>query len=570
MKRNLFIFFLFLAVLYFFAVFDTRFSGPDEPLYFAYTASVAQDGDLNIVNQIDYQKYPFYFPSGELLVSSTFNFPDYHNHGGVVLWLPFYMYGEWVYSLAEKLSLLKPYLVLDEFIKCVISFSTVMFGLLTIMLTFLFCRRFFPSKDIILSTAVMFLGTPFFYFLLCETGNAQMIAALFSMLSIWFCSYAVKMRRPHWLLYGLFFSMCVIIKIDIWFQIFFIALFFIALAVLKKISWSNGGYFLIGIVLGLCIKQVNDYIKYGTSHIGELGLLNYRTSYFFEQLFSSYRGFFYTSPVFYICAAGFILLIRDFIKEMKSSSDKRIETVFIFTLSLYLFIKIFILSFRYAWGGGTPGARILLTEYPIFVILYSYLFQRQKNLRQKFIFFGISVLCVFWNMLIIAEFVGKVDLGYMVHAPAWHIRINMLKNLGQPLFYMKALYLKLWCIPLLIFLAGIIFYAVRHKSFIHNPWDEYPAVSGRYKTFKILALFTAYLYFAYGSITILNLRNNRKNAAIMKDAGFFDNARVVDSRNFERLENSGSMDEMIEYYRLKGDENRVSAIKRVKKELYNN
>ena len=195
--------------LYLFFVYDTDFHGPDEPIYCAYTASIVEDGDLNAVNHLN-QKYPYYLPDGKVGVSKTYNLPDYHNHGGVIFWVPFYLYAKFAYFFISKFRLNYG---IDDFINCSMSFSTILFGFLAVLLTFLFCKIFFSWLAALWSTLIMFLGTPFFYFLLSEVGNAQILAMLLSILSIWFCSYVIGRKKSHWFLYGLFLSMCVIVKI---------------------------------------------------------------------------------------------------------------------------------------------------------------------------------------------------------------------------------------------------------------------------------------------------------------------------------------------------------------------
>ncbi len=303
MKRKYIAYFIFVTFfLYLFVVYDVNFHGPDEPIYFAYTASVVEDGDLNVANQIDFKHYPHYLASGKFGVSKTYNLADFHNHGGVILWAPFYVYAKSIYYIAAKLNLKGlSFNGLDKVTKCAMSFSTIVFGFLALILTYKLCRVFFSNKTAIWSTLAIFLGTPFFYFILYEVGNANMVSCLFSILSIWFCSYAIAMKRSGWFLYGLFFSICVMIKSELCFQIFFILFIFIALAILKQTRWRNGVYFFVGITLGFISRIINDYLKYGTLHVGELNLFNFKNSYFLEQLFSSYHGFFYTSPIFYIC-----------------------------------------------------------------------------------------------------------------------------------------------------------------------------------------------------------------------------------------------------------------------------
>lgn len=553
--KNIILFFsIFFISL--FAVYKINFHGPDQPIYLAYTTSIVEDGDLNVVNN-GYSKHS---------VSKTYNLPDFHNHGGVVLWAPFYSYGKHIYSILSKL---KPTFFsrysLDSFIKCTMAFSTIVFGFFTVLLTFFLCRLFFSNDISLWSTLVIFFGTPFFYYTLSETGNANIIGSLLSIISIWFCSYAVYMRRPHWFLYGLFFSICIVVKIDLWFQIIFILSFFIVLLILRQVNWISLIYFLIGFTLGIALKTINDYVKYGVFHTGELGLLNFRNYYLFEQLFSSYHGFFYTSPIFYFCLLGFIFLIINLLRDIKTINDKKMQDIFLFILSLYLLTKIFIIPFSYAWGGGTVGARALLTEFPVFVLLYARVFQGRGTYFEDIINI-ISIVFIFRNLLITSEFIAAVDIRYITGAPPLNLRVETIKYIYN-LFYIKDLYFKLvLCLPLLFATFVVTHYLIGRIKTIDPVFWYIRKDCGSF--LRLLSLFTVYLCIAYTIVTSLNITNNKKNVEGLIREGFFKNVEIINSREFEKRENIGSMNEMIKYFELKGNIDKVNKIKKYKKEIY--
>ncbi|MDD4895049.1 MAG: hypothetical protein PHW54_07050, partial [Candidatus Omnitrophica bacterium] len=99
MKAKKTVFFVIAFIfLYLFFVYDINFHGPDEPIYYAYTASIVDDGDFNIINQINLNQSNSY-------ISKTNNLPDFHSYGAVVLWAPFYAYAKFAYFLADKLDL---------------------------------------------------------------------------------------------------------------------------------------------------------------------------------------------------------------------------------------------------------------------------------------------------------------------------------------------------------------------------------------------------------------------------------------------------------------------------------
>jgi len=521
---------------YCFFVFDVNFRGPDEPIYFSYTASVIEDGDLNAVNQ-------FNADSG-IYVSQTYNLPDFHNHGGVILWAPIYAYGKLFGS--------------DKFTKCALSLSTVVFGLLTLLLTFLFCRKFFSEKLSLWSTLLMFLATPYFYFTFFEPGNGQIIASLLSTLSIFILYYAGAMKRIHWFFYGIFFSVCVAVKLDLWFQGFLIATYYTVLCSRKELPIRYGLYFVFGFILFFTLNLVNDYIKYGVIHKGEFYLFNPHNFYFFDQLFSSYRGYFYTSPIFYIALLGFILAAFAYFKRGIAGAPDRRKLTMLLMLGMYLFIKIFIISYRYAWGGGTTGARHLLTELPVFVLLYAYAVADKKRLI-RYLFYFLSIIAMLWNLLVISEFVKGVDVQYLTQAPELGVRLKSLGAIFNLLAQGKELVTK-WNVflPLFIFACLFIIIAARERV----------RITAQEQAFRALSFFAVYAFLAYLIITFFNIYNNKRNAQALRAEGFFKNAVVVSSRDYERQENVASMDEMIVYFGLKNNLAMVEKIKRLKRDIY--
>ena len=62
--------------------------------------------------------------------------------------------------------------------------------------------------------------------------------------------------------------------------------------------------------------------------------------------------------------------------------------------------------------------------------------------------------------------------------------------------------------------------------------------------------------------------NNKKKVEGLKKGGFFQNYEVLKPEEYEKMENMGSMDEMIDYFSRIGDRKRVEKIRKVKRELY--
>lgn len=526
----------FIVFLWSFAIYDTKFRGPDEPIYYAYTASIIEDGDLNAANQL--------YQGSAKFVSQTYNLPDFHNHGGTVFWAP-------IYACSRFLGT-------EQAIKCALSFSSVIFGLFTLLLTFILCRNFFSEKTSLWSTAIMFLATPYFYFTFFESANGQIIASLLSVISIFILYYAFTLKLRHWFFYGMFFSLCLAVKLDLWFQVFLIAMCLLAMHSSKELTWRKVGYFILGFLPIFILNLVNDYIKYGFMHKGEFYLFNPHNFYLFDQLFSSYRGYFYTSPIFYVSLFGFVLVTIALFKKKFPDNQERWKITLLFLLAVYLFIKIFIISFRYAWGGGTTGARQLLTEFPVFVLLYAYALENQKRLI-RYLLCLLSLFLLFWNFMVISEFITGMDLEYLAGAPGLMERVKSVAVIFNLLACPKEIWLKLMASgPLLCGMFLIILLVLREKRKISS--DKW--------ILKLMIFISIYAVSAYSLITVFNICRNRNNVESLKAKGFFDHAVVLNSKDYERQENVSSMDEMIAYFSLKKDYAMVENIKRIKKSIY--
>ncbi|MDD5254687.1 MAG: hypothetical protein PHR11_01370 [Candidatus Omnitrophica bacterium] len=558
-KRGIIFTVLLVSFFYCFLVYESNFHGPDEPIYFSYIASIVEDGDLNVANQM--------YRSGErFAVSPANNIPDFHNHAGVVLWAPFYLYGKLIYRTAAHLALAPVTEAgFRETVTCALSFSTVLFGFIALMLTFFFCRAFFSSRVSFFATAVLFLGTPFFHTMLVDTGNPNMMGVVLSVLSLWYCLCLEGERKLPWFLYGAFFSVCVAIKTEFWFQLLFIVPFFAWGIFLRKSSWRGPLYFIMGLIPLLALGTLNNAIKYGTLHSGEASLFNPKNFYFFEQNFSPYRGFFYTSPVFYLCILGLVLALISARRYFRGAPEKKITDDLLFSmLGLYLCGKIFLLSFRYAWGGGTPGARILLTEFPVFVLLFARVFRGQR-LRFKVLICAVSGLCIFWNWLVIAEYMSGADiknLGDVFSLPA---RCASFRHLFGLIFAVKgSLAFRLICGAPLLALAAACIWRIPGFAALFSVRD--PQLRARL-LLRATATVTLVISIGYAWITGMNVVNNGRNTRELKDRGFFRNAEVVTRSRFERHENAGSLEEIIVYYKLRGDQGKVSQLKKLKRQL---
>lgn len=563
---------LALAVLGFLC-FDADFRGPDEPVYLAYTASMVSDGDFNVLDEV----VEFTRQNGSnshirtldrVNITPTGFLPDYHNHAGSVVWAVFYTYSiafERVVDYFFPLSF-DP----DRVAATAMAFSTLLLGMLAFCGIYYLLLQCFSTTVSLLGTLVVLFGTPAFYFLTRETGNGQAMAGFLAVLSVVFWSYAHKMGKFDYFLYGLFFGMCAVIKIDLVFQAFFIASYFALLFYRRQTTVVKGVLFAVGGIFPLGLKLFNDFVKYGALRQGEASLLNFKSFYFFEQLFSSYRGFFYTSPVLVLCLAGLVLYALDFFRGkpgIKAQNDGPGVEALVFCLGVAFVAKLFILSFRYAWGGGTPGARILISESVLFAFLWARVCVMGKGKVFKVVFGVFTACCVVWNFVVIGEFINGTDLMYMTNPPALLSRFGVLAQMLPAVFGFSNVAQKLSVLFLPLVALGC--FVVFGQRFLGR---FFRLGTGRFKGVMplrpnvVLRFAGVWLFVVYLAFSVSNGLCCAHNVSELKRRGYYKNTFVVARKDFENNENLGSLDEMEAYFKAVGKTDMVDKVKRIRRE----
>ncbi|HQJ16032.1 MAG TPA: tetratricopeptide repeat protein, partial [Candidatus Omnitrophota bacterium] len=552
-KKILFAAGLAVPALYFIFVCDDGFHGPDEPVYFAYTESIVNDGDLNIVNNLGDQARAFAV-NGKIGVSKTGNLPDFHNHGGVLIWAPWYAMGKVFWYFFGGLLMVSE----DVSIRVFLSISSVLCGLAAVLLSFLLCRRFFSLQASWLATAVIFLATPFWYYMTVEPGNANMPAALFGVMLLLYGIIALHDIPVRWLWYGLFFGVCIVVKLDLWFYLLFISSYFFARLRMKRTPLAAGGLFCIGMLLPLVLKAVNDYIKYGSWRMGEFALINSDHYYLIGQLFSAYRGSFYASPVFYICLAAALALGVGQMRKRKVFVPDNKDVILLLLSGMWL-AKIVILGAAFGIGGGALNARLLLTEFPVFVLLYARLADTMKG-RAFVILMILTAGCVIWNLVTVAEHMVGLDQWYIHIPPAALARIFSIRYLADRFSFFPSLGIKLSAVAVMAVSGTIAVFISRR--FPKRKKDSNPFSAG----LRPLALF---FVCAYAVITASNVVTNRKNVYAMQAKGTDSRFNIVNAPYHETPENSRMVNEMIRYYRMSNDRSMVEKLRMQAEKVFN-
>src|SRR3972149_2206615 len=157
-------FLLFLLITFVGTIFlRTVFVGPEYELYISYAESIIGDRDLNIANQLMF--YDFHRP---VLLSETLNFPDFHNNGGVVIWVPFLLVGK----LFQSTGLLPVFAKFDH-VHFFLSLSTLVCGVLSLFLIYRTALLFTggSARSSFISVIAVYFGTPYLFYMISSRAR---------------------------------------------------------------------------------------------------------------------------------------------------------------------------------------------------------------------------------------------------------------------------------------------------------------------------------------------------------------------------------------------------------------
>ncbi len=518
------------------------FPGPESGEYAGYAVSVLEDGDLNIANQ-----YP---GEGTMLVSSTYNKPDFHAHGGVVVWVPALILQRAVQFLTGLPGPLSPAMLGKHFY---LALTTLACAMIILLLTFQLAVRLSSRRDALVATALVALGSPFAYYTLLEPGQNNSVATLFATLLIYYLWTADPRRLVTWIVTGLFAGMCVIVKVDLWFLLLFAAGVSAVSFVTHRPPPERVLLGILGFALMIGAKIANDVLRLGVFRVIEIGVLNVRGFFLIDELFSPFRGYFYYSPVLLIAlvmgAWGLIARLRSEDHHGPVAEPGLVTNFAIGTRALpiallgllgVVVLKILVISFRYNWHGGTFGGRLLLTETTPIILLFAYgLHRAPGKTRQRII--ALAVIAGLWNWVKVIDFMRREEA--VTFPTLWGglaSFANLFRLPGQwdlargPLPVIDRLLLAIPAVS-----VGVVATLIGGR--LIRTRDRVPVA---------IALACA----VYLGITLVNVMNNPTRAReIAKWAETPGRIAVIPPSDQLLDENLGSLDEVREYYTRTAD-----------------
>jgi hypothetical protein len=399
--------------------------------YLAMLVSVVKDFDLNFFNELYLENaYRFYNPAA--LHSARYL-------GVPLLEAPFFAAGE---LLARAMALLGLYhapngMTFPYFLA--VSFGSTLFGLGSVLLTYLLCREFYSRGVSLLATMGCWLASPLFFFTFCWNGWPHPFNTFFAALFLLYWKRTLKFRTvKDWIGLGSIGGILCLIRptnavlalFPAWEIIQFprskrtfistmtgpflgmlavILLFSPQLSIWKCISgqWWSGPY-----------QEVGDYFDWLHPH-------------FFGSLFSTAQhGLFAWSPLLLPATLGLLFLVK---------KDRAFGVLAIVCVIVHIYIYS---AWSVWWTGVGFSNRFYIELLPLLVPGLAAVIEKseQKKYLSREFTVGLLSFCAVWNIFLIGAYrINSVPYGIFEPARVIDKPLSIYGLISQQLFVIPEL-----------------------------------------------------------------------------------------------------------------------------------
>jgi Dolichyl-phosphate-mannose-protein mannosyltransferase len=391
----------YLVWLLWFAAFTllvrSTLGGPDGSRYMAYVRSIVFDHDLLLMNELEHY-------GQHVIVTATGYSAQIANVGVIPFWLPFYLMGLLAHALNGFLGsgLGSDYAVW-------LDFGDWLYGLLALIVVYRWARTRFTHPVAFASTLLVAVGSSFYYYMTALAPSYHTVAALLCALYFYLWDVTRGNRSAlQWFGLGLLLGLLVSI-----------AQYHIVLAVFLVFDWrlafprsllerfaghrarwpsASRGHLIPpallaipGLLLPIVPQLITWGIIFGNPFTNPYTIeADWSGAHFFDVLFSSYHGLFFTAPVLVLAVCGWLAAVH---------SDKALAAGSFIALAGIAYSS----STRIGWWAGVSfGARYFIGLTPLFVFGLATLSTRCASLSVfgKLIaasVLALAALCVLWT-----------------------------------------------------------------------------------------------------------------------------------------------------------------------------
>ena len=494
-------------------------SRPENGLYNAAVRSVLEDGDLNLINQA--------YPEQRWLVSSTYNLPDFREHGSAALWLPFFAYGLLLPELnLESERTGKPVSHDDA----AVALATLFFTFSALIFALAVMRFYLGERHARLSIALMIFGTPALWYLVMEPYGTDLSSNFVASASLFLYLLLSKIDSPvswkWWLALGTALAFGATVKPH---GIFYLAITFQVAYRCYLSRWEHGGWrplvaLLAGAAAVLALHAGNQFLKFGALQSQYWELMRFFRMFGTENFFSSPwnllfgpDGAFYVSPIYLFSVVGAGLWAFTAVRRggMKIS---RLMTSFRFALVAIPVASFLMTGFTHV-GELIGAGRRFMAQQPAFLLTLQYLLVRSERTSRKLFaaILGAAVIALAWNVFMTLRFGSDKDswgASYLSEGK-WE---PFIAEFGEVIGYFPSVIAGLigW-IPIIVAAAWALIHTWRSVKDVDS---DVGGVFGR-RALCSAAIWIGVPVLIFAGISVSNFCFNRENARRMRNDGFF-------------------------------------------------
>ncbi|WP_417335303.1 glycosyltransferase family 39 protein [Halobacteriovorax marinus] len=502
----------------------------EEGVYPQYTLSVIEDQDLNIINQIQNEKFKW-------LVSETKYHPDFEHSGITIFTTPFY-YVEYFFRKFIQNNA-TPGNISYYFPPHIIF--TITYITLGLILLSKVAKEMIPNSDV-RYIYLFLLSTPFTWYTFFQSTSTNSFGFFYSSMVLYFFTFNKSPHKKKIFLLGLLFGFGLVIRIQLaWTGILFLYM----IIQNHKSTLLKTSLFLAGSIIPLSLLQVNQVAR-GSS--GSYALLNYfdlSIGTVFKNSLIGENGYLILAPALAVCFLIYLAIVFD------KKASLLLKMIGIPPLALFIFY-----NFTWALMDGYIGRhqQSFLPIYSLFFLYFMANIEKYTKIKRAvislfIILFFWNIICNFWYISIdsskdyLWKFIYPFNTDYFRDGLALYIEQRSFSS-----FYHHFLSL-IPHIPLL----GIISYLlikINHTQ---------PRNSSIYRVVIL------YMITSYSLITASNYFIGKKNVIRLEQQGYFDNVVIGNNESIFIFDDYIQvLNDSIRYYMMKNDCTKVINLKKVK------
>lgn len=489
-------------------------------VYSAFARSFLSDGDLNIVNQIPKE--------ATWILSPTFSYPSYFDHGHTIFWLPFIAYEKLLAYIFPNFSLTIR----------TSSFLFAIMGAFFCALSFLLLKGMpltqenkNPLKNYLTVLAIF----PSVFCLVISPSNSDITAMFVASLFLYSLIQLEKETKSS-LLVGLLAAILVTIKISLFFYLPFLLFWVLQFSSIKsKIKQTLA--LLLGSFSILVLYVCNTILKYGHWEFPYSWLKETSTLFIPGITIWGEAGYLQQNPgIILVGTSAFILWAFFYKKDNK--------TMHWFLALSFATISLQTISFSHRFfmtQSSYPLARNILFFLPLFYVFLTKANEHIRPYKKSFYTFNfVLLISAFWSIAFqfaLTFYSRELITWPEVFHGAFYLKIL---ETSLPHLYLLKNNFKNFLSLVLVFtpLIGICYFAfICIKKSLNQNTNLLP------RLILILAL-------SYGFISTLNILNHHKNTERWLNEGCYQKQSIGRSVKLFAFDELNDITNLSKYYYL--------------------